>query len=233
MEYVRTDEAQIYADFARRLGTVLRQYLSAEFKPTYEATLSICLLQSLLTNCTEHIRAMASGERRRSFFTRTVEEEPLWGLSKTQVLENTFPHGLTFERYTGHLRDALSHPTRAKITAPVPSTGFTSTGAEGETIRRYLFVSSPDVRKGRPRSFSSQREVQYYMRKCELPDDVEVIPDGQRFSLRRENQPYFRVFRAGLSVRQIEELVIGLSNHLAQPLDANWDQVTVQELVRA
>ena len=54
MEYHRTDDGQIQADLARRLGIVLRQYheqISTHDK--YEVSLSLSILQTLLTNCVE------------------------------------------------------------------------------------------------------------------------------------------------------------------------------------
>ena len=54
MEYFRTEDGQIQADLARRLGTVLKQYHSQIISiEKYEVSLSLSILQTLLTNCVE------------------------------------------------------------------------------------------------------------------------------------------------------------------------------------
>lgn len=61
MEHIETPDDQIQADFARRVGRVLLHYEAAmersDPQDSYEATLTICLLQALLTNCIELIKS--------------------------------------------------------------------------------------------------------------------------------------------------------------------------------
>jgi hypothetical protein len=60
MEYQRTDDGQIQAAFAQRVGQLLVQYDAWRSQvpsvERYESTLTIALLQSLLTTCQELLR---------------------------------------------------------------------------------------------------------------------------------------------------------------------------------
>jgi hypothetical protein len=54
MEYYRTNDGQIQADMARRLGIILEQYhQQIKGSEKYEVTLTLSVLQTLLTNCIE------------------------------------------------------------------------------------------------------------------------------------------------------------------------------------
>ena len=61
MECIETPDSQMQADFARRVGRVVLHYEAAmersDPQGSYEATLTICLLQALLTNCIELIKS--------------------------------------------------------------------------------------------------------------------------------------------------------------------------------
>ena len=64
MEYSRDEKNRIRAGFALNAGRLLEQYsrLSAGVRASerYDATLTICILQSLLTNCWELLKAMGA-----------------------------------------------------------------------------------------------------------------------------------------------------------------------------
>jgi len=57
---MKNEDGQIQADFARRVGQILLQYDSSSGQVTdvtrYDATLVICLLQTLVINCQQLIR---------------------------------------------------------------------------------------------------------------------------------------------------------------------------------
>jgi hypothetical protein len=64
-----------------------------------------------------------------------------------------------------------------------------------------------------------------------MPEDVGVIRYADQFCFGRGDEPFARVFKIYLTGEEIHGLVIGLSNHLAQPMQENWDGVTVARLV--
>jgi len=236
MDYVRTEDARIQADFAQRIGSIMLQYHSVDFKPGYEATLSLCLLQSLLTNCQEHIRSMARGERKRSFFNSPVSEStPMWGLTGNRIETNTFFETLSYEKYLTHLRDALSHPQGYDLQGELPTTGYTSLTSPDGQVSGYLIVSSPDVRRNRsgnhPRNHETREIAIRYSNIENMPKDLDREKSERGFILVRNGTPFVRVFRAVLSIDCITRLVIELSNHLAQPLMETWDKERIEELV--
>ena len=65
-----------------------------------------------------------------------------------------------------------------------------------------------------------------------MPEDVLIITDeiGQ-FCFGRGDEPFARIFKIHLTNAEIHALVIGLSNHLAQPIQEAWDGVTVAQLI--
>ncbi len=67
MEYYRTDDGQIQASLAYRLGVVLQQYNSLKTEDTkYEVSLSLAILQNVQTNCKELIASMTKPERKQN-----------------------------------------------------------------------------------------------------------------------------------------------------------------------
>ena len=236
VDYVRTDDARIQADFAQRIGSIMLQYHSADFIPGYEATLSLCLLQSLLTNCQEHIRSMAKGELRRSFFSNPVsKEEPMWGLNGSRIDTNTFCETLSYEKYLCHLRNALSHPSGSNLEGDYPATGYTSVTSPDGKISGYLLVSSPDVRSKTSGTHPTHHNTEASALQCSqnssVPGDVEIRESEKGYILYRYGTPFARVFRAILSIDCITQLVIELANHLAQPLVKTWDKEHIEVIV--
>jgi hypothetical protein len=65
MEYYRDPKNQIQADIAYRLGIIVNQYrtLSAPAEEDFPVTLDVCILQNLLTTCTELLKSMSRNER--------------------------------------------------------------------------------------------------------------------------------------------------------------------------
>jgi hypothetical protein len=65
-----------------------------------------------------------------------------------------------------------------------------------------------------------------------MPVDVVIIEDRLgKFYFGRGDEPFARIFKIDLTSEEIHALVIGLSNHLAQPKQKDWDGVTVARLV--
>ena len=149
---------------------------------------------------------------------------------------NTFHGKLTGKFVLDKLRNALSHPCVLDIDDDFPSSGYTTVQDGSGTICRYCFVNSPDKKNGRPKSFDNEDEARRQLDKLksegEMPKEVDIISDERgRFCYGRGGKPFARVFKIYLTVEEIHELVIGLSNHLAQPSQESWDGSTITLLV--
>jgi hypothetical protein len=97
-------------------------------------------------------------------------------------------------------------------------------------------VNSPDAKHGRPKTFSTEKAAEDGLKKekevGDMPKDVVVIRyEADRFCFGQGGKPFARIFKIYLTPEEIHALVIGLSNHLAQPRQEAWDGVTVTSLV--
>jgi len=238
MEYFRDPRNQIQADIAYRLGMIANQYrtLSAPAEEDFSMTLDVCILQNLLTTCTELLKSMSRSERQVNYLTADIGMAPAWGPRPKMIAINTFDGQLTLEVVLKRLRNALSHPTPLDLDDPFPSSGYTTIPDGSATIRRYCFVNSPDTKCGRPKMFSTEKEAKDGLVRArsegDIPADVGIISneDG-KFCFGRGDKPFARVFKIYLTGEEIHALVIGLSNHLAQPIRKDWDGVSVTRLV--
>jgi len=238
MEYHREERNQIQADIAYRLGMVALQYREQQLpsKMDFSVSLDICILQNLLTTCAELIDEMEENERRQSCLSSKIGTEPLWGLSQDMIEVNTFHGRLTVGVVLKRLRNALSHPTKVNLKDTFPSSGYTTMDLSGK-IRRFCFVNSPDVEDGKPRSSLRWEKAEANRIKelnHGLPKDVKIIQnENGRFCFGQDGKPFARIFKIYLTVEEIRTLVIELSNYLAQPIQENWDGVTIARLVAA
>ena len=237
MEYFRDPRNQIQADIAYRLGMIASQYrtFSAPAEEDFSVTLDVCILQNLLTTCTELLKSMSRKEEQVKYLTADIEKAPVWGL-RPNMIENTFRGQLTSEVVFRRLRNALSHPTALDLNGRFPSSGYTTIPDVSGTIRRYCFVNSPDTTRGRPKSFTQREQAERRLEQArgdgDMPKDVGIIEDKRgEFCFGRGDEPFARVFKIHLTPEEIHALVIGLSNHLAQPIQEAWDGVTVTSLV--
>ena len=149
---------------------------------------------------------------------------------------NTFDGRLTGEVVLKRLRNALSHPTALDINDHFPSSGYTTIPDGSGTIHQYCFVNSPDVRRsGHPKTSPQREEAERLLKRArgdgDMPRDVEVMRYAEGFCFGRGDKPFARIFKIHLTGEEIHALVIGLSNHLAQPKQKDWDGVTVARLV--
>lgn len=127
---------------------LLDQYagLTREMDPRfrYDATLAICVLQSLLTDCWELYKYLG---RRHEPVLRGIYEFVDEVLADNAVhVSSVFPSeepGLAPKSIIEHLRNALSHPT-VRNTQP-PTTGYTSIMDGSGIITRLRFTDSPDL----------------------------------------------------------------------------------------
>jgi hypothetical protein len=238
MEYFRDLKNQIQANIAYRLGMIANQYrtLSLPAKEDFSVTLDVCILQNLLTTCTELLMSMKANERRANYLTADIGMGLAWGLRPEMIAINTFDGRLTGEVVLRRLRNALSHPTALDVDAEFPTSGYTTIPDGSGTICRYCFVNSPDTKPGRPRTFSTEKEAERRLERergdGDMPKDVGVINYGaDKFCFGRGDKPFARIFKIYLTSDDIHKLVIGLSNHLAQPIQEDWDGFTVATLV--
>ena len=245
-EYFRDPENRIRADFALRAGRLLSQYLnlSASLAPTqrYEATLTICVLQAVLTQCTELIKEMSADDK--SEWKQTVTDVPTrWGLRRGFVKEDTSPEPLTYERFLTSLRNACSHPTGALRSSFTASTGYTTIPGPTGLVEAFEFVDSPCVKLGKVVSpfFSQKREK--VERQCQQlaaewnafqpKSEVffEVVQHGYGYQVFKDGQPFVRLLRVKIGLTELAGIAGYVANYLAQPTQEFWDGKTVSQLV--
>lgn len=239
MEYYRDQKNLIQADMAYRLGIVAWQYsnLSLPEDKKFSSTLNICILQNLLTNCITLLESMSRAERHRCYLTADLENQILWGLNPGMIEINTFrTPRLTAAVVLRHIRNALSHPTQLDPETSFPSTGYTTLSGGSGRIHEYCFVSSPDTKRNQPRKFSTKEQALAYLERRKgdgsMPDDITIITTSpSEFSLGQMENLFARVFKIRLNTQEIHELVMGLSNHLSQPIQEQWDGRTIKQLV--
>ena len=239
MEYFQDPRNQIQADIAYRLGMIAIQYqtLSVPAKEDFSVTLDVCILQNLVTTCAELLDSMTRPERKASILTADIGNSRIWGL-KTEMIESTFDGELTGKFVLKRLRNALCHPTALVINDPFPSSGYATIPDGSKKIHQYCFVNSPDVRKsGHPNSYSrsaAERQLEKALGDGDMPEGVGIMRkqnEANKFCFGRDGKPFARIFKIILTVEEIHALVIGLSNHLAQPIQEKWDGVTIAPLV--
>ena len=238
MEYFRDPKNQIQADIAYRLGMIAKQYRTSRVpaEEDFSVTLDVCILQNLLTTCTELLKSMSRNER-KAYLTADIGTGLAWGLRPEMISVNTFDGKLTGEFVLTKLRNALSHPTALNLNDTFPSSGYTTIPDGSGTIHQYCFVNSPDTKMSgqHPKTFSQREEAERRLEQAradgDMPKDVGVIRYADKFCFGRGDEPFARIFKIQLTGEEIHALVIGLSNHLAQPKEKDWDGVTVARLV--
>jgi len=257
MEYFRDPKNQIFSDLAYRLGKISDQYhrlrltdepkikailnaptaqnlLSLIEETKFEVSLDIVILQNLLTNCLELMRSMRRNESRYKYLERNLSNEPFWGLSLPAIEFNSFPDTtLTIFKVLEQIRNSLSHPGQIDLSAEFLSTGYTTVMSYPE-ISKFVFIASPDVRKNRPMQFDDLDLAR--RAKDKLPRDIrnnlliKELGNG-KYGWFMEEKPYTRILRIIMTPEEIHELVVELSNYLAQPIQNNWDGETIVRLV--
>jgi len=191
VEYYRQPNGKIQADFALRAGRLLSQYatLSASLQESerYEATLMVCILHSILTNCLELI-----GELKKHHWDSPIKDVPgLFGICRSFVVRNAFPGEVTYAKFIEHIRNALCHPTIAEKKPKLPSTGYTTIPGSG-LISKFSFVHSPWVHSGRMdfrANHKSKDKVEKFAKTSRRgthlnsPSDYIMIADVIRFTM--------------------------------------------------
>jgi hypothetical protein len=235
-EYIATPDGQIQADFARRVGQVLLHYEAGpalgQPQDSYEATLTICLLQALLTNRVELIDKRLKNDitRLTQDASRSVEEAPaLFGLNLpciTQQWPSDRP--LRYREIFKCLRNALSHPLPQKANG-LPTTGYTTWNSPSEMIEGFQFIQSPWVNRS-----GSDVTDSFKVEDKERPKLQKVMENWRsnygtsgltvqpgRDGLNRiflGEQRFIPYLRLDISTTQLRTMTLNLSERLAEPL---------------
>jgi hypothetical protein len=228
MEHARRFDG-IQAGHAGNAAKLLQQYLRfAASQPEterYDATLTICVLHSLLTQCAELLK-----------YTQLASlpdlQEPLTelpnsvGLTTSLVVEDTFPEPLTGVGFLVHLRDALSHPAPDEEFRFRP-TGFTSTGDPSGIIRGYVLTGSPWIKDDQRQPFGDKLPrstekaaasiIKRFCRKdrAAFPLDVLPVEDGL-FDVGHRGQPYVPLLVATLPLDLLVDMTLTLGQNLSR-----------------
>lgn len=244
MEDFRQENNRIQAGFALNAGKLLTQYSayseSLGPKERYDATLTVCMLQALLTNCWQLIEAMKQNQK--PLWLETVTDVPgLFGIRRSYVKENTFSldHTLTYSEFVEHLRNALSHPTHPEKSPNLPSTGYTTLPDKTGIICRFRLIDSPWIDRGKMQSGYTGNEdkvnkaAERFRKKQNYPCgtlDVRKNTSGG-YEIFRENKPYIPIFEAEIPLDALKTLAMELANYLAQPTREDWDGKSITRLV--
>lgn len=222
----------IQAGHAGNAGKLLQQYLQfAAVQPEtdrYEATLTICTLHSLLTQCAELLKykQLSILPDLREPLTNTPN---CLGLTASLVVEDTFPESLSGAGLLGHLRDALSHPAPDEEFHFRP-TGFTTTGDDGGWIRGYVFTNSPWIKDDKryamgeqlpcPTERAAQGVIRGFCRRDRKDFALEVLPlENGRFDVGRDGQPYVPLLIAELPLDVLINMTLVLAERLSRHVE--------------
>jgi hypothetical protein len=255
MEYERTEDAQIQADFARRAGQILLQYDRCKtllpYDQQFEATLGICLLQTILTQCQELLSRVHRPEKAPKGLEELVEmanrglndPPPLLGLTQACIQERwPSSNSVRYRDLIECIRNALSHPTPQK-TEGYPRTGFTTQKMNSGVVESYIFTHSPWV--------ESDGSLNYqFMAKLDKINEVErakkkiagwtsqrgvsgvaLEKQSNQFLPMRNGKIFIPVMRVQLDVAQLRVFILALSDYLSEPLLKHLEQPVARSLV--
>lgn len=133
------------AGFAMHAWRLLNQYeeltKDLDENERYDATLTLCVVQAMLTACIERLNYLEdlspTAHAGLKVFTQDLRDHP-------EVHEaNTFAQHQSAKDVLNHIRCALSHP-RQTVTDP-PTTGFMTESDGSGLVRRITFTNSPDI----------------------------------------------------------------------------------------
>lgn len=248
MEYERTPDGQIQADFAFRIGRIAEQYerFCKSMPPAeerYEATMLLALLQALLTNCTELLKSRQRSRSNPAFIkvaSRDLNQDPtLFGFQRFSVIQqwpSTRP--LMYRELLDCLRNAMSHPC-PQTEEGLPRTGYTSWQSDTGVIEGLTFTQSPWVD-------SSGHDVKHKARMADAEAEAKLLNEMHRFernhsvpdlSIRSDgkgwlrvfhlNEPFVPVLRIKLDIEQLRMLTMSLSEYLAAPLELARQQMVM------
>ena len=227
--YEETEDGLIRASLASRIGKLLEQY-EPNANESYDATLTLVLLQALLTICHELLDKPPIELKKVKSMSLT-DVPPMYGLG-FRMISSFFPGQPqpTFYDVVDHLRHAVSHPLFPKDDCSIVETGFMAVNSSDRKIAAYRFVHSPDVRKGRnlnavrksddfERLLEEQRNLIHRLPR-EIQSKVVEEPFEDRVEFQLDGELLQRVFIMEIPIPDLKEFVGALSGLLAKPLES-------------
>lgn len=249
MEYERTPDGQIQADFAFRIGRIAEQYerfcksmLPEEER--YEATMLLALLHALLTNCAESLnrKPEKTHPALNQVAKRNLDQDPtLLGFQRSSVVQqwpSTRP--LMYLELLYCLRNAMSHPC-PQTEEGLPRTGYTSWQSDSGVIEGFTFTQSPWVNstgkalkpdfmpvEGDKKKEEALRKAMKNFEDNNCVPDLSVRSDGKgRLRVFHLDEPFVPVLRIKLDIEQLRMLTMSLSEYLASPLELAQQQMVM------
>ncbi len=235
--YFQTEDGQIQADLARRLKIVLKQYYwLVPPEDRYEVSLSLSILQTLLTRCVELLKAMDDSQKKTDPLRSTQMDKTLWGFNESNIVVNTFySKNLRIGTIIKHVRNAMSHPTNIFLDEDIRTTGYTSVHRFGaKDIEKIRFIDSPDMigkGRGKTRIFPNRdrAENEFNRFRGDFPEGVIIVEDqAGRFLFMKDGVPFHRVFEIDFSPAGLLQFTYALADYLSHPLKKDWDAVTFE-----
>jgi hypothetical protein len=151
VDWYRDPTNQAEARFALNAALLLDDYAKpreGQGRESYDATLTICVFQALLTNCTELLQAMNKADC-GDFKKGLPETKPDWGFAETTIDEWNFGQPSLY-RALVNMRNGLSHPLPRELSPEIMCSGFTAIAARpAGPITSVRIKSAPWVDKGR------------------------------------------------------------------------------------
>jgi hypothetical protein len=241
--YQETPDKRIRADFALRIGKLFTSYektqVSLEPNEQFDATMTVVLLQSLLTTCSELMKNPPYSE----FFKKPLVDVPaFWGIRSDMVVRNSFPDQLTHKLVIDRIRHSLSHPSFGDVGNKYPVSGFKNINDNKGKIVAFSFVNSPDIKyEGKVESFKTPdsehakkalKTLQDGINKANGNQKLEFVKKpNDKFEIYCEEKPYVRVFQIDIPIVALKSLLLELSNYLSQPIQQGWDGSAINQLV--
>ncbi len=237
MEYERTEDGQIQAAFASRIGQILLQYeqfcVGLPESQRFEATLAVSLLQTMLTSSLEALEARRSKALNAGAGRSLLDDPAQFGLNPGCILQSwSSARALTYWDVFKCLRNALSHPG-TQGNSRYERTGFTSDQSGSASVTAYVFTQSPWVNsKGsaltptyapKGRDIDSKRQLEEHARNWgdkNAVKDLVVLKDAAGFwRVHRDDEPFVPVLQLRLGVVQLRTLTLVLSDLLSEAVN--------------
>ena len=242
MEYKLTEDAQIQASFAHRIGQIFLQYenyqTSLPIEEKFEATLVIALLHSMMAHCAELIKERKPEKMQIGLddlirlANRELNNSPsLLGLTTDCIIERwPSTKAATYRDALQCIRNALSHPLPQNQNR-YARTGYTSENNQQNQINAFIFTHSPWVGpKGNlnPRfklanenNKTAVEEMKNEINKWARDNNViniEYTSINGFLTPTIDGKEFIPVFRICINVHGLRLLLLGLSDYLSEPL---------------
>jgi hypothetical protein len=219
MEYIHTEDCQIRADIAFRLGKIALQYennFSLNFFENFQSTLHISILQTLLTNCLEILKEIRPKNLDKNLLDlkQSLNDCNYYEIKNSSILSNNLHEQISLHTIFVSLRNALSHPTNLDLKSLTPSTGYTTIKNGSNIISDYIFIDSPDVKNNRPKRFNDINQLGAYRK-----NNPKSILDDENLCIKTP-----RIMKIKLNVSELKTLITNLSIVLSQPVQKKWDK---------